>query len=1438
MLGSVHGQNTFRISPSGLDGNSGKDSGGSANPWKSIGRLNQGIDNGEVQPGDNILFERGAEYRGEIDLDVGNSSLGGVVIADYGSGAKPIILGTETISSWNQSGGNSYHEASVGQDVSAVYVNGDLVNLARYPNSGYLDLSKTVTYSQLEDSGLPQMGNGYWDGANLRIRSSRWTWESIEIASTVDQGNTVVINLAHDLDQGPPPNKLPSSFNWRYYMDGLFKFLDGENEWYWDAGVLYLIAPGQQNPNALDVEASVYENGIHSFNGVSNLTIQNLDFRRQGSNGVNIITDPASPAINSQVRVLNCDFSKQGHTAIQVSGYDALIKDNFITDARGRGINCGYKAGQGSKKEMYNSTVSHNHVVNTGLHPGLGVSGQNGQTAIHTVKDGENIDIEYNLIENTGYGGLSIYVKKSRVRFNRVYNSCLGLDDGGGIYAFSLGADSTEIAYNIVDGVKGNDETVHNGKKNKFPAHGLYFDQASQNMDVHHNTVINSAKSGIFINIGSEGHQVYENVFYDSQGEAIMMKGKSTTFDGNICYALDKDVESVRLLGTKPEKYILRGTYVNNVFGNPYAAYTMVVDDELYPVTGIYSLDQWQDFLPGQANSTNVLLPFQWTQENLQNLEVDQEIGTDVVVNGDFSNGTNGWAFTNGGSGSVNSGSLQVSGGGVESATGIAVGDPSQDKYYRLRFTVSSTGFEQLDLSLANAGQGAYEYPLSTTPRTYERIFTVSGSYSGAKIQFSAATGDFILDDVSLVEVSVLDHDSTCKSHIFVNATNQVKTAAQVLAGDGNTCNYAAGWVDLNNNPVDLSTIQIDSFHSQIFVYTGVDSLPPDTIVDPPSDSVRILYVVMDQNAPSTSETAVHDHIESVIGYTVDYISDDQSQSSSAVGYDLVLISGEVAPSQVQSKFEAISQPVMLLRPQLLDDMSMGLTGGNTTLSDTDVEMDAGNLSHPMAAGLSGTVTVSSTGVKFGKINTGSLMPGVIQIAHLPNTVAQTVFGYDVSPYGNGAGRRSAFLMNIRDADKLNADGWLIFEKVLCWSLGTNCEAVAASGPPTACFTLTTASPNLCAAVDFDASCSYTADPSDYIVNYNWSFGSAFGLSTSNTTASFGYASAGTYTVSLTVTDNNGLSNSTSQTITVAASPKILLMTFGSSMTTGEQDLYNRLLDSYCDVVVREDDDAAAIASGQDALDINTVDLVIVSAWCADSKIGTHFRDLAVPALILSPFIYDNMEMSLSNGTANGQTAIFIEDAAHPMANGNPQDTLHIANPGQKIAKGNPNANAALVASTGKTSGGSSAVFGYESGAVMYNATTAPARRTGFFVNKNAFSLLSNDALEMLDQAICWTLGACGGGNKSFPAPSEQLTWKVYPNPASQELNVDLGEWAAQKRAEFRLFNLQGQHVGEWTSESAHTSLDLAAQGLPQGMYLLQIRTDGQERVFRVAYRP
>jgi PKD repeat protein len=88
------------------------------------------------------------------------------------------------------------------------------------------------------------------------------------------------------------------------------------------------------------------------------------------------------------------------------------------------------------------------------------------------------------------------------------------------------------------------------------------------------------------------------------------------------------------------------------------------------------------------------------------------------------------------------------------------------------------------------------------------------------------------------------------------------------------------------------------------------------------------------------------------------------------------------------------------------------------------------------------------------------------------------------------------------------------------------------NGTPTASFFFAPTAPSVGTEVLFDASGS---SDDGRIVSYQWNWGDGDAESTSKATIQKDYEAAGTYTVRLTVTDDNGLSASSDQTITVGA---------------------------------------------------------------------------------------------------------------------------------------------------------------------------------------------------------------------------------------------------------------------------------------------------------------
>ncbi len=122
----------------------------------------------------------------------------------------------------------------------------------------------------------------------------------------------------------------------------------------------------------------------------------------------------------------------------------------------------------------------------------------------------------------------------------------------------------------------------------------------------------------------------------------------------------------------------------------------------------------------------------------------------------------------------------------------------------------------------------------------------------------------------------------------------------------------------------------------------------------------NILFIVNDPTeATYPNDTLIKDFLES-LGHTVTYFDDDEDEAAmeaAAAAADLVYISESVGSSAVREKITEIETPIIVGEPYAWDEMGMTHGGGGTSdVATTDITIVSPG--HPMAAGLSGTVTV------------------------------------------------------------------------------------------------------------------------------------------------------------------------------------------------------------------------------------------------------------------------------------------------------------------------------------------------------------------------------------------------------------------------------------------------------------------------------------------------
>jgi len=204
----------------------------------------------------------------------------------------------------------------------------------------------------------------------------------------------------------------------------------------------------------------------------------------------------------------------------------------------------------------------------------------------------------------------------------------------------------------------------------------------------------------------------------------------------------------------------------------------------------------------------------------------------------------------------------------------------------------------------------------------------------------------------------------------------------------------------------------------------------------------------------NASDSAIRDLIAG-LGFNVVVVDDDLSTDVDGIGKKLIVVSSTVASGSITTKFRNATSPVLTWEQSNQDDF--GMTGDvdgtdrGTVPGQTQIEIV--NPGHPMAAGFSGLVTVTTAGTDFswGLPNTNAV--SIATLSGIPNRVA--IYGYEAGTNMMGGfvapARRVMVFLTDNTYAVLNTVGRDLFAAALNWALGGTTppaiELTATRGP-------------------------------------------------------------------------------------------------------------------------------------------------------------------------------------------------------------------------------------------------------------------------------------------------------------------------------------------------------------------------------------------------------
>jgi hypothetical protein len=224
----------------------------------------------------------------------------------------------------------------------------------------------------------------------------------------------------------------------------------------------------------------------------------------------------------------------------------------------------------------------------------------------------------------------------------------------------------------------------------------------------------------------------------------------------------------------------------------------------------------------------------------------------------------------------------------------------------------------------------------------------------------------------------------------------------------------------------------------------SVNSTPITVTVQQPANAnaKKILFIVATAG-PNASNVAEANHLFA-LGYDVTVEGAAGSVTADADGKAAVIISSTVSSGDVGNKFVASATPVMFWENALEDNFLLTLDTGtptphNSTGGLTTLDIDPGAVGSKMAAGLSGTVTVTTAADTFAW---GLPAPSAKIIATITgsNPTEAAIYSVEagdtlIDGTSKAAGRRVFFFLTDSTFLVLNADGVKLFDAAVDYTV-------------------------------------------------------------------------------------------------------------------------------------------------------------------------------------------------------------------------------------------------------------------------------------------------------------------------------------------------------------------------------------------------------------------
>ena len=502
-----------------------------------------------------------------------------------------------------------------------LFVNGKRMDIARYPDEGFLQSGAAVRQGQCLGSLVSeQITNRDWEQlrnperdifevdpdtaeriAGWKSTDGVWMFTYPKF-SWADASTTI---RRFDREKRQIESDYVSMFglkdNFPYYFFNVFEELDRPGEWFLDreSGMLYLYPPEEKSFSEADISLSLMTGPILSAKNIDGFTVRGIEFCGTRGNAVELK--------GSGITVEDCVIRNVGGTGVLADGTGCRISGCEIAHTGGTGI--GITGGDRAQLIPAGNEVVNNHIHHIGeifrtYHPGI---------SLH----GIGVRCAHNLIHDASHQAMSFLGNEFLIEYNEIYRVCLYADDSAAIYS---GRDYTTCG-NIIRNNFFHD--MRSSAESHYGIFGVYCDD----------------------NLGKT--TITGNVFLRCQGGIFLHGGHEIDVSGNlIVSSFPESMYSIRFIAYSYWQELVGGVHAGRLAALPW---DRGVWKEKYPRIGEYLTwdPENEQRYPHYCNlSDNIVVghrpvevDFEWADERYhdrvkRNLELSDCEGTVIREDG------------------------------------------------------------------------------------------------------------------------------------------------------------------------------------------------------------------------------------------------------------------------------------------------------------------------------------------------------------------------------------------------------------------------------------------------------------------------------------------------------------------------------------------------------------------------------------------------------------------------------------------------------------------------------------------------------------------------------------------------------------------------------------------------------------------------------------